>query len=138
MNGSAELRLYAALLAALAGAQPLAATFGAPARVFDRARPDRATPQLVLGEMISRDMGAAEAPGTEHRIRLQVLALDGSRRQVLDAIGALTGFLQGLTLQAEGLSVVSLQVVASAAGRLEASGACTGALDVLIHTEPAD
>lgn len=98
----------AGLLAKLAADAGVKALLGDPPRVFDQAESRPSYPYLEIVRHESEPAGGAEAEAELHRVDLAIIARQGGRVEMKEALAAVRAALAGEPPEMEGLRCVLL------------------------------
>lgn len=135
MSAASALALRAAIRARLAGDTALVALLGGP-RVHDEPPRGSLPPYVVLGDCETRDLSGDDAPAAEHLVALEVWSREGGLSEALKVADGVARSLVGAALVLDGWRLVSLDWLATDAGRAGDAGLRRAEVRFRAVTEP--
>jgi Protein of unknown function (DUF3168) len=129
------LELQVALISALKADSDLVAVL-APDGIRDGPTRGAAFPYVAIGDWSSRDVGAQDWPGREHRLSLTVWSRAGGRAEVLDIMERIRVISDGISRNLGAHALVNLARVEARVARGRDGRSWRGTLVLRAVTEP--
>lgn len=111
---------------------------GAPPRLYDNAPEDPVYPYLSYGAMRSEDIGGDIRPLYAHNLSLHIWSHYSGRAEIINAIAAVSGALEGIIYTSGSAQIRSVRVVYSDHFRGPNGRTLHGLIRLNIITEPTE